>query len=299
MVSIKTDIDSDEVRRQGQHVLFVEGTGSDAIDPQILRALLPVALPLQIEPLGASFSIKSVAEALHPFHKNYYFLIDRDHHDDEFVDHCWDNFPNHETNNLLVWKRREIENYFLDPEYLFKSRYCQVEKETLERNVIQFSSDRLFLDAVNHVVISVREELKRNWIEKFSNPSEFDSEENALRKLLKANEFNEHRSEIGRMVSEEELRNRFESILEKMTGGSEQVCLDQGEWPKLVQGKKVLSQVVNSQCFRVPTTNGNELKSKEKLDEVVKNLLMANDEYLPEDFIALRDLIVNRVKGYV
>jgi len=79
---------------------------------------------IRIRPLGPSYSVKSVAEALHPFHPTYYFLIDRDyHHNDDFVGRCWDNFPDPATHNLLVWRYREIENYFLEPDYLAYSDF--------------------------------------------------------------------------------------------------------------------------------------------------------------------------------
>ena len=116
MIRVKSPVGPDEVRFDAGHVLFVEGRGDDAIDPTVLRVLL--GDQLRIEPLGASFSVTSVAEALHQFHPNYYFLVDRDHHDYDFVEQCWSNFPEAGKRNLLVWRQREIENYFLDPDSL-------------------------------------------------------------------------------------------------------------------------------------------------------------------------------------
>lgn len=94
-----------------------------------------------------------------------------------------ENFPDQETHNLLVWRRREIENYFLEPEYLSQSKFCRVSQDRLEQKVLQCANERLFLDAANYVVTSIREELKRNWIQKFSNPEEFSSREIALQRL--------------------------------------------------------------------------------------------------------------------
>lgn len=62
MINVTTGIRAEEVRLQGQHVLFVEG---------------------------------------------------RDHHKHDFVEGCWKNFPDPDTDHLLVWRCREIENYFL------------------------------------------------------------------------------------------------------------------------------------------------------------------------------------------
>ena len=67
----------EEVLSGGQHVLYVEGKDNNALDIKVLSELLDP--PLQIKALGPSFSVKSVAQALYPYHPTYYFLIDRDH----------------------------------------------------------------------------------------------------------------------------------------------------------------------------------------------------------------------------
>ncbi len=180
MLTVSRGSRPEAVLQGAEHVLFVEGKGVNALDPKVLEALFGPRSSLRIEPLGASFSVKSVAEALHPHHPKYYFLIDRDHHDNDFINRCWNNFPNPDTYNLLIWRRREIENYFLESDYLIQSQYCRVEKDDLEQQILQFANKRLFLDAANHVIISIREELKRNWIETFSNPDEFSSKKIAL-----------------------------------------------------------------------------------------------------------------------
>ena len=88
-IEVRKGIRSEEVRLQGQHVLFVEG-GKESVDPKVLNELF--FNEIRIEPLGPSFSVRSVAEALQPYHPTYYFLIDRDQYDDSFIDKCWNNF---------------------------------------------------------------------------------------------------------------------------------------------------------------------------------------------------------------
>ena len=293
MLSVRTGIRSEEVSHQAQHVLFVEGNDANALDPTVLKELFDH--PLRIEPLGASFSVKSVAEALHPHHPTYYFLIDRDHHDNDFINLCWHNFPDSDTHNLLIWRRREIENYFLEPDYLVQSQFCQVEEDDLERQILQFANKRLFLDAANHVVISIREELKRNWIEKFSNPDEFSSQAAALKKLKRANEFEQHRIDVGNKVSAEEVERRFCECLEAMTHGQEQLTFGRGDWLDMVQGKSVLTQVINSGSFQVRTSDGTALQGSEKLNEVVKDLLNQAERVQPADFVELKRLIIKRI----
>ena len=87
MISVKTGIRAEEVRFQAQHVLFVEGRGKNSVDPNVLDGLLNRSI--RIEPLGPSFSIQSAAQALFSFPPTYYFLIDRDHYDNNFAEQCW------------------------------------------------------------------------------------------------------------------------------------------------------------------------------------------------------------------
>lgn len=295
MISVKTGIRAEEVRLQSQHVLFVEGRDRDSVDPKVLDELFERSI--RIEPLGPSYSVRSVAEALVSYHPTYYFLIDRDHHDNDFIDHCWGNFPDPTTHNLLVWRRREIENYFLESEYLFQSKFCRVSQDELERKVLQCASKRLFLDAANHVVTSIREELKRNWIQKFSNPAEFSSKETALQKLKSANEFDQHRTNVDQKVSADEVERRFHEYLGIMTGRQAQLAFGVGDWLHMVHGKKILAQVVNSSCFQVKATDGTPVTGPKKINEVVKDLLKKDPSIQPADFIALKQLIDTRVNG--
>lgn len=295
MISVRTGIRAEEVKLNGQHVLFVEGRDRNSVDPKVLGELFEGNL--RIEPLGASFSVRSVAEALFSYHPTYYFLIDRDHHDSSFIDRCWNNFPDPATHNLLVWRRREIENYFLEPDYLFQSKFCRVSKEELERKVLQCANERLFLDAANHVVTSIREELKRTWIEKFSNPADFSTKETALEKLKNANEFDQHRCNVDQKVSVDEVERRFHECLDIMTGAQDQINFGVGDWLHMIQGKKTLSQIINSGCFQVQTSDGKPLMGREKINEVVKDLLQKDSSVQPDDFLTLKQLIDTRIKS--
>lgn len=295
MIGVKTGIRPEEVRLQGQHVLFVEGSDKESVDPKVLNELFSSGI--RIEPLGPSFSVRSVAEALQTYHPTYYFLIDRDHYDDSFIEERWDNFPDPNTNNLLVWRRREIENYFLDPDYLSRSKFCRVSQGSLEKEILRSANDRLFLDVANHVVIHIREELKENWIQKFTNPEEFSTKEDALRKLQKANEFGLYSNKVQEKVSLTELERRFSEFLERMTGGQKQLSFGVGEWLDLVQGKKVFNRVVNnSACFQVTTADGTALSGRAKMKEIVKELLRKGDAVQPRDFTRLKNLIIARIE---
>lgn len=284
---------SENVRFQAGHKLFVEGKDTSSVDPKVLNTLLENEIT--IEPLGPSFSVNSVAQALYPHHPTYYFLIDRDHHTDEFIEKCWDNFPNPDTHNLLVWRKREIENYFIDPDYLFHSSYCTVSQDELKRKILEFANKRLYIDTVNHVITSIREELKRNWITIFKNVEDFSTKEKALQRLKNALEFEDHASSVFQSVSPDERVERFHSCLDKMTGGKEELSFETGEWLNMIQGKRVLNQIINSSCFQVRSREDIPMSGNEKLHAIVKDLLQRTPEILPNDFMKLKELINARI----
>lgn len=294
MTRPRTGIRPAEVRFRSQHVLFVEGKDRRSIDPNVLGQLLDPSI--RVEPLGPSYSVKSVAEALHNYHPEYYFLIDRDHQDEAFVESCWRNFPDPDTHNLLVWRRREIENYFLEPEYLSHSRFCRVGRNELKEQVLGFSNARLFLDAANGAIISIREELKKNWIQIFSNPQEFPDAETALSRLQAAREFEDHRKNVARNVSAAQVGRRFRKCLDEMTGGQSRLDFGTGKWLSLIQGKKILSQLINSPSFHVQTADGTVVTDiKEKINDVANDLIQQDDSVQPQDFIELKRLIHERI----
>ena len=293
MIRIDKGIHPEEIRQNGRHVLFVEGRDKDSLDPQIVGELFDGMI--RIEPLGASFSVKSVAEALHPFHPTYYFLIDRDHHDDDFINQCWDNFPDERTHNLLIWKYREIENYFLEPDYLIYSDFLKVSKKVLAKKIKQLCQERLYLDAANHVIVSIREELKRNWIQKFTNPSDFETREQAVGNLRMANEFESFKNSVADRVDPDNVERRFDHILNKMTQGLEPLEFGTGKWLEMIQGKKVLPRLIHSECFKVVDLEGDLLQGQDKINQVVKNLLTKDISKQPHDFCELKRIVEKRL----
>lgn len=295
MISAKPGIRPEEVRLRVEHTLYVEGSDSNSVDPKALDVLF--GGKLRIRPLGAAYSIKSVAQALYQHHPNYYFLIDRDHYDDDFVESCWEGFPNPETQNLLVWRRREIENYFLDPEYLAISNFCSQPEDHLRNKILQFANQRVFLDAANHVIISIREELKNSWIEKFSDISDFSTADRALLKLKEVKEFDKHSADVCHKVSFPEIERHFIDVLREMTGGQDEITFGAGKWIHLIQGKKVLNQIIHSELFRVGKSGGGTLLGREKMNAIVKDLLQKDSANMPPDFIALKGLIESRISA--
>ena len=246
--------------------------------------------------MGPSYSVQSAAQALVRHHPNYYFLVDRDHHSDEFVNQCWRNFPDIDTYNLLVWRRREIENYFLDPGILVTSSHCHWSVDELEKALVRFATNRLFLDVVNYVVSSVREEQKTTWVQHFSNPDEFPSKAEAIDRLMSMHEFPDRRRAVSTMVTKQELRRRFQSTLAVLTGGGEELVYGRGRWVEMIKGKAVLGRLLNAGGFRVRDAQGGNVTGKE-MTRVILSELAKDVDRRPDDISELGRLIENRVQG--
>lgn len=240
--------------------------------------------------------MRSVAEALVPVHPTYYFLIDRDHHDENFVESSWRSFPDPETHNLLVWRRRELENYFLDAAYLAKSEYCHCDADKLRRAILDRCNYLLYLDAANRVITSIREELKRTWIRHFRNPEEFRDRAETLASLVSLEEFSQYGQQVERGISHNEIERRLDEQLAIMTGGVFPLRFGRGAWLASVRGKKVLPQIVDT-CFDVTDRDGHNLDGPASVVEVMRELVAKDLDDQPADFRALKQLIDARVQS--
>ena len=328
MVQVKTGGRSEKIREAAEHVLFVEGR-EEGLDQVVLRALL--VRDLRVEVMGPSYSVRNAAQALAQHHPRYYFLIDRDYYDDEFVEKSWQDFPDPDKSNLLVWRRREIENYFLEPSFLkkswqdfpdpdksnllvwrrreienyflepsflVKSAYCRDSETALEKTLVEAAQKRVFLDVANSVITLVREEQKRTWIEHFSDPADFASREAAVEQLISREEFVQRSERVSEMLLKEKLTQRFERSLAAMTGGRETLTYGTGQWVAMIRGKKVLPQLLNSRGFHV-TDASNQRRTDKKMqqEEIVRELIKNNVDSLPEDLVKLKKLIQERMES--
>ncbi len=296
MVQVQRAPNADDVRFGAGHILFVEGDTAVSFDPAVLSEFLPSQL--LVEPLGPSFHVQSAAQALHKHHPYYYFLIDRDHHSDDEVEQSWKNFPDPNTSNLLIWRRREIENYFLIPNYLLQSNWLKANctEEKLRNTIQKECQARLFLDIANQVIVSIREDFKEKWIEIFTDVAKFKSKENALVQLDQITEFDTFKKRVSGKTSQKSLKKAFHDLLNEFTGGDETVQFEKGTWLKRIRGKKVLNAVVN-QCCKVMDSDDNEITGKEKVKEVVKDLLRQDINRQPDDFQKLYQLINGRIRS--
>ena len=294
MVEVSRGAEPEEFRRAAAHTLFVEGSSDEAIDPEALRLLLK-GMPLRIKAMGPSSHIRSVAEALHRHHPDYYFLVDRDHHERHIVEECWRNFPLATTNNLLIWRRRELENYFLIPEYICKSAFLKCSHMELQDQIIREAQRRIFLDAANLIIIGLREELKRKWIEVFSEAHSFDTKEAALNHLLNYNHISQKITDVGNKFHKDEITHRFEAIVLDLFGGKSSLQYAHGSWLEKVSGKAILKTIVNK-CYQVKAGR-KSLQGQGALRELVKELLRLPLPEQPADFQELYTLMTKQTNN--
>jgi hypothetical protein len=236
-VQVKVGARPEELRQASQHTLFVEGQ-SASFDPLVLTELLPPEV--RIEPLGPSHSIRSVAEAIFPYHPTYYFLIDRDHFDDATVENSWSRFPDPAVSNILIWRRRELENYFIDPHYIIRSSYCRCAEEILRSCIKRTCERRLFMDAANIVITELRERSKRKWISLFDRPADFPDREQSLVQLTSRLEYQTWSQEMSQVMAKEALSRQFEETLNVLMGGKQELEFDSGSWLERTRGKEIL-----------------------------------------------------------
>lgn len=298
MVTTTREFDPEAPLRRAGHILFVEGRAEKPEHEPFDRTALGVFLDdlVRVEALGPSFHLRSAAEALHPFHPTYYFLIDRDHHDDAFVAQLWARFPDPATHNLLVWPRRELENYFLDPAYLLRSEQLSVDEAALRTCIRDACQRRLYLDAANQVITECRESLKNRWITQFNKIEDCPTREAALIKLRDDPRFLAKREAFATCTTSDALTQRFLAVLEDFTGGHDPLEFGSGRWLERVRGKEVWPTVA-ARCFRIADARGRPLQGPRKQLELAKALLRHPLAEQPADLQQLRRLLAARVRA--
>ena len=285
---------------RGGHLLFVEGDPGKGRDIFVLDDLLGdlgVRKP-RIVALGPSFYLQNVAQALHPTHPRYYFLIDRDYRFsfnggrdwDSYVERTWRRFPDPEENNLLIWRRKELENYFLIPEYLGKSAYLACTAEQLAARITETCARRVYLDTANLVIAALREGLKENWVAQFAGPDGFGSADDALAKLLSCQEIISRPENVSNALKRERIEEMFRGFVGGMLGGCDGPVLGRGRWLEMVCGSQVLPEIVSS-CFKVKNVAGVILQGAKAIEGIAKDLLRRELSDQPADFRQLHEIM--------
>lgn len=280
------------VRRGGTRgalrpVLFVEGT----LDRAFCQALLAKRGPsIPVAELGPSGTIRAAARALRDAHPEYAFVIDRDENDDAVVERSWRLFPDPQQSNILIWRKRELENYLVEPSYLAKITDWKA-RASVEQRLLKAASLRVWLDAANLVIAEARGAMGENWIRLLKHSQELSSRDGVRSELLAMKAWCIPSARSRRLLDRGRLEQRFEQIADEMLGGAAQPVLDVGGWQDLMCGKELFKQVVN-QCFDVRgSRDGARLTGDEAEIEVAKALARLDLAEQPDDIRELVEML--------
>ncbi len=291
MIAVQTGASPDSVRTGAEPIVWVEGEtaedGTPSIDVAVIDRLLQDTPP-RVQGLGKSSGIRAAAGALHAYHPHYYFVIDRDHFDDKTVEKTWDNFPDPKQNNLLIWRRRTIENYFLEAEFLDCSRFRKRDVD-IAYQLETIAAKHVFMDIANAVILKIRETLKAEWITLFRNPDPFTSKDRAFDGLRQRTEWAEKRKAANDLLDETTLSDLFERSHDLFMGSLDRPRHGDGRWRDLMAGKPLYNHLVNA-AFDVVDRSGNAVRGRDAQHAVAIDLIAGGD-CLPDDFIRFRRFI--------
>jgi hypothetical protein len=292
---IVTGVSADQARQTAQHRVFVEGNNDEAIDPVVIRELLTTNGLTQVDAhaMGHCDNVRSAAEALIRQHPSYYFLIDRDDQSSATVEATWDNFPDPATHNLLIWRKRELENYFIDPDFLCNSDYLHVSKQVLSERIRSECQRRVFLDSANLVLCAMHREVRRPFAQHFGNPVDFTNEAEGLQQLENLQALPERCGTIRLEFGRPKLRRQYRAFVRELSGSQFPLQYGTGKWLDRISGKEVFRAVAGS-CFRVRSASRTVLQGKDQHNEIAKNLLRKPLAIQPTDFRQLVTLLTAR-----
>lgn len=290
MPTIQTGVPSRSVLQGARHVLFVEGN-QDGLDVTVLRELLKPSL--RVEPLGPCFSIRSAAAALYPHHPEYWFIIDRDDWKEDAVEKSWKNFPDPTTNNLLIWRRKELESYFLEPSWACNSQYLKTDAEqgNLESWLANKADSILWLEAANRVIISLRYKIKQSEARLLKLQEVSGCTRSLVAdKLVASSAVANLRKAVSTNLSDSAIRAAFDEECELLSGGTVPLTWGIGRWRNLMSAKSLFRAMVN-EWFRVPNQrDGGQTRLSGRAAEktVASDLLRYHQDKMPADFVELK-----------
>lgn len=293
MVTVRTGASPQDVLQGAKHVLFVEGT-KDGLDVAVLEKLL--SPKLRVEPLGPSFSVRSVATALRQFHPEYWFIIDRDEWNDADVEASWQRFPDPAHDNLLIWRRKELESYFLDPDWACRGKYLRstASSDAVKAWLAAEADKLLLLEAANRVLVRTRSSIKQSHTPLLTAAEiEGCTKDEVILKLLDSPLLQSLTTSMAVEISEARVRTAFEDEVRLLSGASLPLTWGTGRWRDLVSGKALFRSMVN-RWFEVPDQQKGgkaRLTGRDAERAVAVDLLLHHQDTMPADFTELKAVL--------
>jgi hypothetical protein len=281
---------------EAPHKVFVEGSRDEEIDPVVIGELLNMndLEIIEVRTMGGCDNVRSAAQALVRHHPSYYFLIDRDVQDEQTVETSWQNFPDPTTHNLLIWRKRELENYFIDPSYLQNSSYLKVTEAELRKRILEECNRRIFLDAANLTLMAIHREVGRPFAQHFCNLQEFQSEAAGAQQLDGLSALAEKAKSVADCLENNAVKQKYSEFVSELSGGQLPLQYGSGTWLERLSGKEIFRGIAGP-CFKVTGGGGEILQGKVQNKEIAKGLLRLPLVQQPTDFQQLVELLKKRV----
>lgn len=298
-MNIQTGVSASSVLRGANHVVFVEGSDDDAFDPTVIRELLRAnnLKSVEVRAFGPCDNVFQAAKAMAWKHPTYYFLADRDAHESAYVERGWAEFPIPNTYNLIHWRKRELENYFIEPSYIEKSEWLIKTPEELRAIVLAEARRRLFIEASNIVLLKIRTGVLIPPTAWFKQVERFTNRADALTELQNAPALSTRETELSALFAAQYREQMFDEALFDLTGGKTQLEYGAGTWLERLSGKEIFRSVAGS-LFRVQDASGTIIQGIEQNNEVAKGLLKLPMSEQPADFQQLIQLLNSKIQGH-
>jgi hypothetical protein len=301
----------DSFDQQAEFKLFIEGSSKYKFDKTVLSTLLKTnQLRIDVEELGGCEHIRQVAQALVVHHPKYLFLIDRDWRSNQDVQKEWDNFETENKPNLLIWHQRELENYFLDADYLYKATQnpqiilkptCQ-SLDQLREEITKEAQKHVFIDAANAVLAFFKINIRNNPFQcDFSDLGAFKSSQDALQQLHQIKLLEPIKNKLTELNTPNLIQDKYEEIFAELTGNiqntSSTLIWDQGTWRQQLDGKKILAAIID-RCFEFVDTEQNTITGDPKKIAITKYLVQLDIAQQPKDFETLITTLKDKIKRW-
>ena len=267
-------------------IFFVEGDFDEIVLTELLKTQ-----NIDIKKMGAAPNLKSVATSFSKAMPNYFFAIDRDHQSKNEVETTWKNFPDAEKSNLIIWRRKEIENYFFDPEIFCKSNFLNKSESEIKTKILTIASSRLYYEAARITLSAIRTnyELVTRDLNKFSDKlDQFKTKEESLDQLVKFSQLNKI-FENQANYSKDKIAEIYKQNLDELTGGRSKLEFNQGKWQELMSGKAIFSSLFAEAIDQKQCPYDNDGKRKFIHD------LFSKDTQIPNDLRDFRTLVKNAI----
>jgi hypothetical protein len=298
-MKLQRGVDATEVLQKAKHKLFVEGKDNQEIDPVVIQELFNnnELTAIEVQAMGGCNNVRSAAQALIHQHSSYYFLIDRDDQNQTTVKESWLKFPDPNSYNMLIWRKRELENYFIAPEYIGKSSFLKP-NVNINQRILKECNRRLFLDAANLTLYALSRDLQKPLnIKHFAEPDQFQNVNDGLLHLEQLSGLVDKKTEVDNILKNDTVKELYVDFIKELSGGFLPLQYDSGTWLARMSGKEIF-RVIANECFQVRDAANNLLTGKEQNKQIARQLAKLPLAQQPADFQELVDLLKKRVNSF-